>query len=259
MPFSVRSEGFRDNPKRQAFLNGPIVLSAEVDAARPLPAVVTEEGRVFDSLKPVSGKACTFTGSPDVFHVVGQDSSRPITFEPFYKMHGNRRYVVYWDLLTPAQWQTRQQQYQAELAKEKELNARAVDRVNMADQDAERRHGLRGEKMDTGVFNDRRWRHATDGGWFSYTLNVLPDPPQELLVTYWGSDAGGREFDILVDGQKLATQKLENNWPGQFHDQLYPLPKELTAGKTRVTLKFQAHPGQMAGGFYGCAILKANN
>ena len=81
--------------------------------------------------------------------------------------------------------------------------------------------------METGEFSNRRWRHATDGGWFSYNLKVLPDQPQELLVIYWGSDAGGREFDILIDGQKLATEKLESNKPGQFYDQAYPLPKEL--------------------------------
>ena len=113
--------------------------------------------------------------------------------------------------------------------------------------------------METGEFSNHRWRHATDGGWFSYNLKVLPDQPQELLVTYWGSDAGGREFDILIDGQKLATEKLESNKPGQFYDQTYPLPKELTTGKTRVTVKFQAHPGRMAGGVYGCAIVKAKN
>ena len=44
MPFHLRTEGFRDNPRRFAFLNGPLVLSAEVDPARPLPAVVTERG-----------------------------------------------------------------------------------------------------------------------------------------------------------------------------------------------------------------------
>jgi DUF1680 family protein len=260
MPFTIRIEGFKDNPRRFALLHGPLVLSAEVDAARPLPAAVADENLVLDgSLQPVAGQPSTFTGSSDIFRFVGQDSGRPITFEPFYKMHGARRYVVYWDLLTPAQWQTKQEAHQAELAREKELNARTVDRVNLVDQDAERQHGLQGEKMETGVFNERRWRHATDGGWFSYTLKVLPDQPQELLVTYWGSDADGRQFDILIDGQKLATQKLENNWPGQFHDQVYPLPKELTVGKTSVTLRFQAHPGQMAGGFYGCSVLKAKN
>ncbi|MDH4241427.1 MAG: glycoside hydrolase family 127 protein, partial [Phycisphaerae bacterium] len=32
MPFSLRTEGFRDNPKRIAFMNGPLVLCAEVEA-----------------------------------------------------------------------------------------------------------------------------------------------------------------------------------------------------------------------------------
>ena len=259
MPFATHTEGFKDNPRRFAFLDGPLVLSAEVDTARPLPAVVTDEGRVLDSLKPVTGKPSTFTGSSDIFRLVGQDSNRPITFEPFYKMHGERRYVVYWDQLTPAQWQTRQDEYQAEVARAKELDARSVDRVNMTAGQGEPPHGLKGEKMETGEFSNRRWRHAIDGGWFSYHLKVLPDQPQELLVTYWGSDAGGREFDILIDGQKLATERLENNKPGQFYDQAYPLPKELTANKTSVTVKFQAHPGRMAGGVYGCAIVKAKD
>jgi uncharacterized protein len=259
MPFTTRTEGFKDNPHRFAFLDGPLVLSAEVDAATPLPAVLTDGGQALRSLKPISGRPSVFTGSFDVFRVIGQESDRQIMFEPFYKMHGERRYVVYWDQLTPTQWQTRQDEYKAELARAKELDARAVDRVNLADRGGERQHGLRGEKMETGEFSNHPWRHATEGGWFSYNLKVLPDQPQELLVTYWGSDAGGRAFDILIDGRKLATEKLESNRPGQFYDQAYPLPKELTSGKTTVTVKFQAHPGQMAGGVYGCAIVKAKN
>jgi uncharacterized protein len=233
------------------------VLSAEVNTAKPLPAVTIEPSRASDSLKPVAGQPSTFTGPSDLFRFIGQDASRPVTLKPFYKVHGARPYVVYWDQLTPAQWQTKQDEYQAELAREKELDARSVDRVSMTDGAGERRHALRGEKMETGEFSNRRWRHATDGGWFSYHLKVLSDQPQELLVTYWGSDADGREFDILIDGQKLATEKLESNRPGQFYDQTYPLPKELTTGKTTVTVKFQAHPGRMAGGVYGCAIVKA--
>jgi len=259
MPFTVHTEGFKDNPRRFAFMDGPLVLSAEVDIARPLPAVVTDDGRVIDSLKPVSGQPSTFTGSSDIFRFVGQDSGRPITFEPFYKMHGGRHYVVYWDLLTSAQWQAKQDEYAAEQAKQKTLDARTVDRIKLGEGGDERNHGVQGERTGSGDFGGRTWRHATDGGWFSYTLKVLADEPQELLVIYWGSDAGGREFDILIDGRKIATQKLENNKPGQFYDHVYSLPKQVTQGKTSVTVKFQAHPGQTAGGIFGCAILKAAN
>ena len=64
----------------------------------------------------------------------------------------------------------------------------------------------------------RAARHAVDGGWFSYELKVHADTPQDLVCTYWGSDGGNRVFDILVDGEKIATQKLAANKPGEFFD-----------------------------------------
>jgi hypothetical protein len=60
-----------------------------------------------------------------------------------------------------------------------------------------------------------------------------------------------------VDGVKLATLKLENNRPGTFYDETYPLPRGLIANKATVTVKFQAHLGMTAGGIYGCTILKS--
>ena len=63
MPFSLRTEGFRDNPHRFAFLNGPLVLCAEVDPRKPFPAIVADEAKRCRSLKPVAGKPSTFTGS----------------------------------------------------------------------------------------------------------------------------------------------------------------------------------------------------
>ena len=99
---------------------------------------------------------------------------------------------------------------------------------------------MHGEQTAAGDFGDRKWRHATDGGWFSWQLKVLPDQPQELWVTYWGSDGGNRIFDILVDGQKIATQRLENNKPDKFYDEVYRLPADL--------LQRQAdHHGQVPG------------
>jgi hypothetical protein len=255
-PMSLRTEGFRDNPRRLAFLHGPLVLCAQVDLNKPLPAVVAQAGQILKALQPVPGQASTFKGPAEFFRVPGLRASAGITLEPFYKMHGDRHYAVYWDLFTPEQWKTKEDEYLAELARQKELEARTIDRVNPGEEQNEREHRLAGDKTSAGDFGGRKWRHATDGGWFAFELKVLPDTAQELCVTYWGSDAGGREFDILVDGDKLATQKLENNRPGKFYDEVYQLTEKQSQGKSKLTVKFQAHPGQWAGGVFGVRVLK---
>ena len=114
---------------------------------------------------------------------------------------------------------------------------------------------MKGEKTNAGDFGNKKYRHAPDG-WFAWELKVLPDQPQELWVTYWGNDVGAREFDILVDGQKLATQKLNRNQPDKFFDQVYPLPAAMVTGKSSITVKFQALPGNVAGGVFGCRVMK---
>jgi hypothetical protein len=95
-----------------------------------------------------------------------------------------------------------------------------------------------------------------DGGWFAWDMKVLAGQPQELRVKYWGSDTGDREFDVIVDGRKLATLKLDSNKPGEFYEEAYPIPVGITQGKNKVTVRFQGHPGKLAGGVFGCAILR---
>jgi hypothetical protein len=131
-----------------------------------------------------------------------------------------------------------------------------VDRVVPNDRESEESHGVKGERTGSGEFGGRGWRHASDGGWFSYDLKVSPEAAQELLVSYWGSDGGGRVFDILLDGQKIATQRLEGNRPGSFHDEVYPIPAELLRGKEKAVVRFQAHPNATAGGAFEVRVLK---
>jgi len=61
---------------------------------------------------------------------------------------------------------------------------------------------------------------------------------------------------VLLDGEKIATQKLNNNRPDRFYDEVHPLPEKLTQGKERITVKFQAHPGSTAGGVFGLRVLR---
>ncbi|MCX7969705.1 MAG: glycoside hydrolase family 127 protein, partial [Armatimonadetes bacterium] len=125
------------------------------------------------------------------------------------------------------------------------------------DEQSEREHNLQGERTSSGDFGGRRWRHAVEGGWFSYDLKVDPEHPMELVVTYWGDDGGIRFFDIVVDDKVIATQRLRRDKPGRFFDVVYPIPPELTKGKTKVTVRFQAHPKAIAGGIFGLRMVKA--
>lgn len=140
----------------------------------------------------------------------------------------------------------------------KDLDKRKVDRVLIGIRASETAHKLHGKQTSSGVFRNRNWRHA-GGGWFSYTMKVLPDTPMTLLCTYWGSDAGGRTFDVLVAGRKIATQKLDRNRPGKFFDVEYKIPPKLTRGRTTVTVRFEARPGKTAGGLFDCVMLRPKN
>ena len=151
------------------------------------------------------------------------------------------------------------QQY-SEVMKEyfrrQELLARVVDSVRPGNIQSERAHAVKGENTNTGRHEGERWRQAKDGGWFSYEMKVLPDRLMTLICTWWGDEKRLRTFDILIDGERVATQTLKRNKPKEFFDVEYKIPPELTRGKRKVVLRFQAHPGNTAGGLYGCMVLE---
>jgi hypothetical protein len=206
-------------------------------------------------LKPVAGQPNTFAGPAGIFRIAGDDDSRGINLEPFYRMHGNRDYMVYFDRFTPAQWAVKEQDYARTIQREKEIEARTIDRVNPGEEQIERDHHFQGDRTSAGDAWGRKYRHAQEGGWFSWDLKVLPGEPQDLVLTYWGGD-DGRRFDILADGQKLATERLTASHPGEFFDQVYPLGAGLIQGKTNVTIKVQASANSVGGGIFGVRILR---
>jgi hypothetical protein len=223
-----------------------LVLCAESqgDEEFPCPALIGEKGNLTSGLKAVPGKPCHFSGSSQVLRL-SAENDHGATLEPIHTMRGDRKYVVYWNAMTAAEWQGKLADYQA-------LKARTVDRVQPGNEASEREHGFQGAHTGT---DGSRWRDAFEGGWFSWELQVLAGRAQELRVKYWGGDSGGREFDILAGGEKVATVKLENNKPGEYYEETYSIPPQVTEGRSRITVKFQAHPGKMAGGVFGCAMM----
>jgi hypothetical protein len=72
-----------------------------------------------------------------------------------------------------------------------------------------------------------------------------------------GGETGLRRFDILVDGEKVAEESLHLDRPGEFVDRSYPVPQALLDGKSTIDIRFQAHPGNIAGGIFGLRVDKA--
>ncbi len=256
IPMSLRLEALPDNPNRAAILYGPVVLAGELGPEEEakvgglvfVPAMVSENRPVAQWVKAVAGEPLTF-------RTQGAGQPRDVTLYPFYKMHG-RRYSVYWDLFTQQQWSARSLEYAQELVRARQLELITADFAQPGAMQSERDHNMQGEHTQAGEHSSHKWRHATDGGWVSFDMKVPADRGVALVVSYWGSDAGDRTFDILVDGVKVATQTLNNDKPGQFFDVTYPIPRELTLGKQQVTVRFQARPGNTAGGLYGLRMLK---
>ena len=77
-------------------------------------------------------------------------------------------------------------------------------------------------------------------------MKVSQDGPVTLVCAYRGSEGRRRVFDILVDGEKIATETLEYH-PTEQLDKEYTIPESLTRGKDHVTVKFQAHQDTTAG------------
>ncbi|MBN1505294.1 MAG: glycoside hydrolase family 127 protein [Sedimentisphaerales bacterium] len=260
IPMGIRLEPMPDNPKRAAILYGPIVVAGDLG---PIEKKASNSAVVDDydltvlvtGDKPFQDWLVRMEDRPLGFETYNVGRPHDVELIPFYEMH-HRRYGVYWDFLTVEQWEKRYYDFLAELKRLRELKARTIDELRIGEMQPERDHNVTGDKTGAGEFNGRKFRHATDGGWFSFEMAVLPSEPVDLLCTFWGSERGPRTFDVLVEGQKIATQSLRDDRPDQFFDIAYPIPVELTRGKQKVTVKLQAHRGNFAGGLFGCRTVR---
>ena len=266
LPMRLHTENLPDTTNQVALLYGPIVLAGELGTNGlpnlfvgnqteyshtpdpPAPVFVCDADQLLKHVKPVPGEPLTFRT-----HGIGRPQD--VTLKPFYQIH-HQRYAVYWDLFSEADWKAHAAELAAVEARRIAEEARTVDVVRPGEQQSEVDHKVQGEKSDPLEALGRKLRHAYDGGWFSYELKVDSAATNLLVCTWWGDESGERNFDILVDGTKIASQKLLHNQPGKFWDVTYSIPVELTQGKQKVTVKLQAQPGNFAGGLFGCRILR---
>jgi DUF1680 family protein len=212
----------------------PIKAYGPLDKA-PVFVFETDE-EILSHLSPVPGR-------PSCFRTSGLVKPEDVTLAPFFRIHF-QRYAIYWQLKTLDEWKKKQQILAETERAKRELDARTIDTVRAGEQQPEIDHNLLSEKSETGVAaQGRHFRRAKDGGWFSYEMKLpAPGTKAAVRVLYWGRDGGG-EFDIQVDGKKIAGEKLKRGNEEAYRGIEYPIAKQLLEGKEKVTVRFQAPEG----------------
>lgn len=274
LPMTTHLEQMPGKSNYYAVLHGPVVLAAKTrmlgdeklnylaDDSRmghiasgpmcPLesaPMLVSDSSDFLAKFKPVAGKPLTFT-APGLVH--GADGQRT-EFIPFFRLHESR-YTMYWQHATPGSLKELQARNAAREADRIALDAITIDRVAPGEQQPESDHFFKGEGSESGINNGRHWRHASK--WFSYELNDPKGEARVLRLTFAKADAG-RRFDVLVNGKMLVEVTLDANAKEDIYSVDYPIPEAMRqAAKGKLSVRFEARPGSVAGGLYGLRLLR---
>ncbi len=254
IPMSLHVEAMPDDPNVVAVLYGPILLAGDLGkdnltpalrygpSAPPVrrttlpvvPAFVADAASLPAAIKTVPGRPLTF-------RTVGIGRPSDVTLIPLFRA-SDVHYTAYWRLYTADGWAKRTADLAAAEAKHRDRAARAVDTVDLGTPASEVSHAFHGKDATGHDFDGRMGREARAGGWFEYHMKVLADKPMTLSCTYRGGEGRKRVFDILVDGERIATETVPYH-PTELLDMDYAVPAELTRGKGKVTVRFQPQAG----------------
>src|SRR5262249_10947416 len=260
LPMSLHMEALPDDAHVQALMYGPIALAGDLGtsglenvkrygpSAPPVDRVpsidvptfvANSPAEVIAQVKPVAGKALTFQTS-------GLGKPNDVTLIPLYKTF-EPRYTVYWTIYNPSEYDAHKAELAAAAAKHRDIEARTIDRVDVSSDASEQTHGYASQASGNGFVDERRWRDAGRGGFLSYDLTVRPDAPAAIVCTFRGSEGQRRVFDVLVDGEKVASESLEYH-PAELLDREYQIPDTLTRGKSKITVRLVPQTNARTGG-----------
>ena len=276
LPMENRLEELINVPSYVAVMHGPILLAAKTgtqdmtgliaDDSRwghiangPLisldkaPVMIGDRSSLLSKIYQVKGKPLTFTTKG----LFASEADSRLVLEPFFRIHDSR-YMMYWLALSQPQYK----KYLDSLAlveKGKIIMAkRTIDAVTPGQQQPETDHELKSVNSKTGFHQNESWREARDGGFISYKMRTNKETKLSLLVRYWGNETGPRQFDILIDGEKIVTENLAGKWgKSEFKNVEYQLPDSMVEGKSSVEVRFQAVTGNFVGGVFYVRILRS--
>lgn len=233
---------FADDSRGGHIANGPFLPLTKA------PTFVAKAGEsMLDQIKPIAGKPLQFTASQLLYPEAYTD----LVLQPFYKIH-EKRYTIYFKTETPESLAEMQRKLEEQQKAEAYLRSITLDYVAPGEQQPESDHGFDSKDSNSGVHQNRHWRDAT--GWFSYDLKNKDALAKTLRITYYGKDAG-RKFDILVNGQVIASPQFDGTQGNSFFEVDYDLPTDLVKEHEILNVRFEAAPNAVTSGIYGVRLL----
>jgi DUF1680 family protein len=243
LPKALHLAPLPDNERRVAVMWGPLVLAGDLGpepargrgagpapAREPAPVFVAAGVPVSDWLSPVAG-------APGTFRTNGVGRASDVEFVPFYRLH-RRTYGAYWDVVTPPEWTAILAGREAERERARRLEAATVVFVQPGQNTVDPGFNLQGENTSVVRVDGRPGRRSNT--WFSVDLSVEAAAPMAVVVTYHTEARRPRTFQVLVDGQRIADQTIDDSGEPRFFDVEYAIPDALVRGRGKVTVRFQA-------------------
>ena len=268
LPMPLRAEPMPDDASVVAFLQGPIVLAADLggggldaakrigpsapefreDEAPPTPVLLAATAtEALGKLQP--------TGEPLTFRSSGIGRPDDVVLRPFYGLY-DRRHSVYLRVETEAAHGAREARERKAAEARRELVARTVDAVVAGAAADEEAHGLEQERASSWSLEGRSCRSTRYGGSWSYALGLPGSGPAAVRVAYWGGETRRHLFEVVAEGETLATQSLFDDRPGELYEVEYALPERLTRGKERVRVGFRTGPAQSTGAVFEVRVVR---
>jgi uncharacterized protein len=232
LPMSVTAERAPDDPDTIALMSGPLVLAADLGPARaPLAAPAP-------ALAPGDPAPVAIAGERHAFHLDAHGGA--LTLRPYFSLY-DRRAAPYLKQISDEAWAARVSALATEQSQIAALDVRTVDFAQLGDPGSEAAHAYRARHDDLFSCQGVSARQAAwgEGNYFELDLAAAPGP-MILQALYWGEDIN-KNFEIFIDGQSIGREQRAGAAVPAFVRQDYALPRALTAGKARVTVRFATH------------------
>ena len=234
------------------------IPSGELYALNEAPVIIGDRANVLDSIKVLNADSLTFT-APGVFAQNYDTTYKKLVLQPFFSIH-DARYMMYWMQLTKEEYAAILKAL-ADVENEKiNIEAWTTDQINCGEQQPDQDHNFKGLTSYTGTNQNKFYRDARSGGWFSYEMDTKGQDTLKLRVTYWGNETGNRAFDIIVEKDTIFTENIGGKWGlSEFKTVDYVIPVNTVKGKSTVVVKFDAKAVNTAGGVYHLRLMKDVN